>query len=55
MKGDKVEVVVVEEGSHVCVAGFIAVDKLVGKVFDHYSVLEESVHNRETVITYPLW
>jgi hypothetical protein len=41
VKRDEVKIVVVEEGGYVCVAGFVAVDKLVGEVFNHYQVLEE--------------
>ena len=36
---DEVEVVVVEEGCHVAFAGLVAVDELVGEVFDYWWTL----------------
>jgi len=36
VEGDEVKVVVVQEGCCVAIAGLVAVDELVGKVFDHF-------------------
>jgi hypothetical protein len=37
---NEVEVVVVKEGGHICITGFVAVDELVGEVFDYCRMSE---------------
>lgn len=54
MEGDKVEIVVVEEGRHVTVSGFVAVDELICEVFDYSWMLVDDIPSAASNLNIPI-